>query len=169
MKTFIILCLSFIVYTSPTVTGVALDLKSGQLVNTGSNVKFKITATVSGNDANANNDVTKIKTITGVEFLKSDDSSKKSAVTCTISEETSVIRETPKDFECTETSLTTAGNYKLTKINDSYVVKDNAGTTVTSPSVTGTVTMEVKAQNTPNSGSGKFLCVSSLFLLLLFL
>ena len=66
MKTFIILCLSFIVYTSSTVTGVALDLKSGQLVNTGSNVKFKITATVSGNDATATNDVAKIKTITGV-------------------------------------------------------------------------------------------------------
>ena len=68
MKTFIILCLSFIVYTSSAVTGVALDLKSGQSLNTGSNVKFKITATVSGNDATATNDVTKIKTITGVEF-----------------------------------------------------------------------------------------------------
>ncbi len=49
MKTFIILCLSFIVYTSSAVTGVALDLKSGQSVNTGSNVKFTITAAVSGN------------------------------------------------------------------------------------------------------------------------
>ncbi len=120
-------------------------------------------------EISASNDVAKIKTITGVEFLKSDDSSTKSAVTCTISEETSVVRETPKDFECTATSLTTAGNYKLAKINDSFAVKDNDGTTVTSPSVTGTVTMEVKAQTTPDTGSGKFLCVSSLFLLLLFL
>ena len=66
MKIFIILYLSFIVYTSSTVTGVALDLKSGQSVNTVSNIKFKITATVSGNDATATNDVAKIKTITGV-------------------------------------------------------------------------------------------------------
>ena len=61
MKTFIILYLSFIVYTSSSVTGVALELKSGQSLNTGSNVKFKITATVSGNDGTASNDVAKIK------------------------------------------------------------------------------------------------------------
>ena len=177
MKTFItLLYLSLISYSLSAVTDVALELKASQSVNAGSNVKFKITVTVDGDDGTAANDKQKIKSIAGIQLVKSDNAEVKSAVTCAI-EETEVVRGTPKDFDCTATSLSTVGNYKLAKVSDSaFKVKDDKDADI-SASVTGTVTMAVKEADTTGTkntekddeeDNGKFLKVSSLVLLLFF-
>ena len=177
MKTFItLLYLSLISYSLSAVTDVALELKASQSVNAGSNVKFKITVTVDGDDTTAANDKQKIKSIAGIQLVKSDNAEVKSAVTCAI-EETEVVRGTPKDFDCTATSLSTVGNYKLAKVSDSaFKVKDDSDADI-SASVTGTVTMAVKEADTTGTkktekddeeDNGKFLKVSSLVLLLFF-
>ena len=177
MKTFItLLYLSLISYSLSAVKDVALELKASQSVNAGSNVKFKITVTVDGDDATAANDKQKIKSIGGIQLVKSDNAEVKSAVTCAI-EETEVVRGTPKDFDCTATSLSTVGNYKLAKVSDSaFKVKDDKDADI-SASVTGTVTMAVKEADTTGTkntekddeeDNGKFLKVSSLVLLLFF-
>lgn len=179
MKTFItLLYLSLISYSLSAVTDVALELKASQSVNAGSNVKFKITVTVDGDDATTPaNDKQKIKSIAGIQLVKSDNAEVKSAVTCAI-QETEVVRGTPKDFDCTATSLSTVGNYKLAKVSDSaFKVKDDKDADISAASVTGTVTMEVKEADTTGTkktekddeeDNGKFLKVSSLVLLLFF-
>ena len=193
MRTFILLLiLSLITYSSSTVTAVAVDLKASQSVNTGSNVAFKITVTVDGDDTTAANDLVTIKAIAGLLLVKSDDPNTNSTVTCTVSTPTQVVRGTPKDFDCTAQSLTTAATYKLSKVDSDFQLTDNANAKITTAAVTGTVTMAVTAAaggdattpttggNTTNTtttggdttttttGSGKFLAVSSLFTLLLF-
>lgn len=187
MRTFIVLLiLSLITYSSSAVTGVAVDLKASQSVNTGSNVAFKITVTVDGNDGTAANDKVRIKAIAGLLLVKSDDDNTKSTVTCTLSQETEVVRNTPKDFDCTAQSLTTAATYKLAKDGSNFALTGSDDNPITGTSVTGTVTMAVTAAAggttpttggnttnttttaTPTTGSGKFLAVSSLFTLLLF-
>ena len=171
MRLFIILLiLSLITYSSSTVSGVAVDLKASQSVNTGSNVAFKITVTVSGNAAagSEGNDKVKIKAIEGLLLVKSDDSNTNSTVTCTVSADTEVAKGTPKDFDCTAKSLTTAGTYKLAGDKTDFKLTDASNQAIASTSVTGTATMEVKAAADPTTGSGKFLAVSSLFTLLLF-
>ena len=165
MRTFIVLLiLSLITYSSSAVTGVAVDLKASQSVNTGSNVAFKITVTVSGND---NADKVAIKAIEGLLLVKSDDSKTNSTVTCTVSTPTEVLKTTPKDFDCTAKSLTTAGTYKLAD-DDDFELTGSDNSPIAATSVTGTATMEVKAAADPTTGSSKFLAVSSLFTLLLF-
>ena len=169
MRTFIVLLiLSLITYSSSAVTGVAVDLKASQSVNTGSNVAFKITVTVDGNDGTAANDLVTIKAIAGLLLVKSDDSNTNSTVTCTVSADTEVAKGTPKDFDCTAKSLTTAGTYKLAKDGTDFKLADASNAAIDDTSVTGTATMEVKAAATPTTESGKFLAVSSLFTLLLF-
>ena len=192
MRTFILLLiLSLITYSSSAVTAVAVDLKASQSVNTGSNVAFKITVTVDGNDGTATNDLVTIKAIAGLELVKSDAADTKSTVTCTVSSPTEVVRGTPKDFDCTAQSLTTAGTYKLAE-GDDFELTGSDNNAIADTSVTGTATMAVTAAaggdattpttggNTTNTtttggdttttttGSGKFLAVSSLFTLLLF-
>ena len=170
MRTFIVLLiLSLITYSFSDVTGVAVDLKASQSVNTGSNVAFKITVTVSGTDTSTpTTDKVTIKAIEGLLLVKSDDSNTNSTVTCTVSTNTEVARTTPKDFDCTAKSLTTAGTYKLAKDGEDFKLTDASNAEIASTSVTGTATMEVKAAADPTTGSGKFLAVSSLFTLLLF-
>ena len=188
MRTFIVLLiLSLITYSSSTVSAVAVDLKASQSVNTGSNVAFKITVTVSGDDASPANDKVTIKAIAGLLLVKSDDDNTKSTVTCTVSSPTEVVRGTPKDFDCTAQSLTTAATYKLAGDKTDFQLTDNTDTKIATGAVTGTVTMAVTAAaggttpttggnttntttvgNTTTTGSGKFLAVSSLFTLLLF-
>ena len=183
MRTFIVLLiLSLITYSFSDVTGVAVDLKASQSVNTGSNVAFKITVTVSGNAAagSEGNDKVKIKAIEGLLLVKSDDSNTNSTVTCTVSTDTEVVRGTPKDFDCTAQSLTTAATYKLAGDKTDFKLTDDQNAKIDTAAVTGTATMEVKAATggttpttggdttTPTTESGKFLAVSSLFTLLLF-
>jgi hypothetical protein len=180
----VLLILSLITYSFSDVTGVAVDLKASQSVNTGSNVAFKITVTVSGNAAagSEGNDKVKIKAIAGLLLVKSDDSNTNSTVTCTVSSPTQVVRGTPKDFDCTAQSLTTAATYKLAGDKTDFQLTDNTDTKIATAAVTGTVTMAVTAAagsdaatpttggdtTTGTTGSGKFLAVSSLFTLLLF-
>ena len=185
MRMFIVLLiLSLITYSFSDVTGVAVDLKASQSVNTGSNVAFKITVTVSGNAAagSEGNDKVKIKAIAGLLLVKSDDSNTNSTVTCTVSTDTEVVRGTPKDFDCTAQSLTTAATYKLAGDKTDFQLTDDKNAKIATAAVTGTATMEVKAAaggdattpttggdtTTTTTGSGKFLAVSSLFTLLLF-
>lgn len=190
MRTFIVLLiLSLITYSSSAVSGVAVDLKASQSVNTGSDVAFKITVTVSGEE---DTDKVTIKAIAGLLLVKSDDDNTNSKVTCTVSADTEVVKTTPKDFDCTAKSLTTAGTYKLAKDGNDFKLTGSDNNAITGTSVTGTATMAVKAAaggdattpttggNTTNTtttggdttttttGSGKFLAVSSLFTLLLF-
>ena len=164
----VLLILSLITYSSSAVTGVAVDLKASQSVNTGSNVKFKITVTVAGNDTTATNDKVTIKAIAGLLLVEKDNADTNSTVTCTLSAETEVVRNTPQDFECTAESLTTAGTYKLAKDGSKFKLTDDDDGTISDTDVTGTATMEVKVAdtNTPTTGSGKFLAISSLFTLL---
>ena len=174
MRMFIVLLiLSLITYSSSAVTGVAVELKASQSVNTGSDVTFKITVTVAGDDATATNDKVTIKAIAGLLLVKSDDDNTKSTVTCTVSDETEVVRNAPKDFECTAKSLTTAGTYKLAGDETDFQLTDDDEDKITTAAVTGSATMEVKAAAggdaaTPTTESGKFLAVSSLFTLLFF-
>ena len=169
MRMFIVLLiLSLITYSSSAVTGVAVELKASQSVNTGSDVTFKITVTVAGDDATATNDKVTIKAIAGLLLVKSDDPNTNSTVTCTVSADTEVAKGTPKDFDCTAKSLTTAGTYKLAGDKTDFKLTDASNQAIASTSVTGTATMEVKAAADPTTGSSKFLAVSSLFTLLFF-
>ncbi len=173
MRMFIVLLiLSLITYSSSAVTGVAVDLKASQSVNTGSNVKFKITVNVAGDAASGSesSDKVTIKTIEGLLLVKSDDPNTNSTVTCTLSAVTEVVRNTPQDFECSAKSLSTAGTYKLAKDVEDFKLTDDQSAKITTAAITGTATMEVKVAdtNTPTTGSGKFLAVSSLFTLLFF-
>ena len=170
MRTFIVLLiLSLITYTTSEVSGVAVDLKASQSVNTGSDVAFKITVTVSGDDT----DKVTIKAIAGLLLVEKDNAETNSKVTCTVSADTEVVKTTPKDFDCTAKSLTTAGTYKLAKDGNDFKLTGSDNNAIASTSVTGTATMAVKAAaggdtTTTTTGSGKFLAVSSLFTLLLF-
>ena len=129
---------------------------------------------------------------TNIISVKSDDDNTNSKVTCTVSTATEVVRGTPKDFDCTAQSLTTAATYKLAGDKTDFQLTDNTDTKIATGAVTGTATMAVKAAAggdattpttggnttnttttggdaaTPTTGSGKFLAVSSLFTLLLF-
>ena len=94
-------------------------------------------------------------------------------MTCTVSTNTEVARNTPKDFDCTAKSLTTAATYKLAGDKTDFQLTDDKNAKIETAAVTGTATMEVKAAAggdaaTPTTESGKFLAVSSLFTLLLF-
>ena len=123
----VLLILSLITYSSSAVTEVAVDLKASQSVNTGSNVAFKITVTVSGNAAagSEGTDKVTIKAIAGLLLVKSDDSNTNSTVTCTVSTDTEVVRGTPKDFDCTAKSLTTAATYKLAGDKTDFQLTDD--------------------------------------------
>ena len=169
-KCIILLIFSLFTYSSSAVSGVAVDLKASQSVNTGSNVKFKITVTVSGTESA---DSVTIKAIEGLLLVKSDDDNTNSTVTCTVSTATKVVKGTPQDFDCTAQSLTTAGTYKLAEDGEDFELTGTDDNAIAKTAVTGSATMEVKTATggdaaTPTTGSGKFLAVSSLFTLLFF-
>ena len=145
----IIFFISLIAFSLSSVSKTTFDLKSGQSVQTGTNVKVKITVTATGD----NGDSQAFKTGT-FELQKSDNATETATLTCNlataVTSEVSATGTTSPEAECTVDSLTTAGTYILSAVS-----------AATSDGSTAIATKEVKASgNTltvtaaPAGGSG---------------
>ena len=166
----IIFFISLISFSLNAVTMTTFDLKSGQSVQTGSNVKVKIIVAATTGEADGNTQAFKTGTF---ELAKTDDATVKATLTCSLTEAVTATYHASSpvspEAECTVASLTTAGTYKL-----------NAVSAATSDGSTAIANKEVKASgNTltvtaaPAGGSdsnAKFLTAFySLIALILFL
>ena len=112
----IIFFISLIAFSLNTITKTTFDLKSGQSVKTGSNVKVKITVQIAG-DANDAQDF-KSGTFT---LQKSDNNTETATLTCSLGTAvTSTVAANGTaniaEAECTVDSLTTAGTYILSAV-----------------------------------------------------
>ena len=169
----IIFFMSLIAFSLNEMKKMTFDLKSGQSVKTGSNVKVKITVTATG-EANTDSETFKSGTF---ELQKSDNKTETAALTCSLdSAVTATHGGTPPEVECTVASLTTAGTYILSGVT---AAKKDASTDCTNAEVkkdgnTLTVT-DAAAGGSGGSGDGntdgaKFLTsFHSLIALILFL
>ena len=143
--------ISLFAFSLNTVSKMEFDLKSGQSVQAGSNVKVKITATVTASSGESES----FKTGT-FELQKSDDAAVKATLTCSLDTAvTSTVSDngaTSPEAECTVASLTTAGTYKLASV--SAATKDGSAT-CTSPAVKANGnTLTVTAAGTDSTNSG---------------
>ena len=147
----IIFFMSLIAFSLNAVAKMTFDLKSGQTVQTGSNVKVKITVQITG-DTDGDSQAFKTGTFT---LQKSDNETETATLTCSLGTAvTSTVAANGTaniaEAECTVDSLTTAGTYKLSAV-----------TAATSNGTTDIDTKEVKKSgNTltvtaaPAGGSG---------------
>ncbi len=128
----IIFFMSLIALSLNAVSMMTFDLKSGQSVQTGSNVNVKITVTASGTAPGS--ETFKSGTFT---LQKSDNETVTATLTCSLTTEvTSTLASNNEgstvEAECTVASLTTAGTYKLSAVT---AAKQNASTDSTAPEV----------------------------------
>ena len=170
----IIFFMSLIAFSLNAVAKMTFDLKSGQSVQTGSNVKVKITVQITG-DATDTQDF-KTGTFT---LQKTDNETETATLTCNLATAvTSTLASngagSTVEAECTVASLTTAGTYKLSAVT---AAKQDASNDCTAPEVKTTDgnTLTVTAPAPGGSGDGntdgaKFLTAFySLISLILFL
>ena len=146
-------------------SGITISLKTGQSVNTGSNVEVKLTLTSTA--------VATVKTLTGLSLVKSDSDSVTSALTCSTTTAVSITASGSADFSCTAATLSTAGTYKLTGNNVAGTDTSDGALSVTlTVSSTNTITVTTASENPGNNNGGdnssKYLNIYSLFILLLF-
>ena len=130
----IIFFMSLIALSLNAVSMTTFDLKSGQSVQTGSNVKVKIIVAAT---AGTEGDTQAFKTGT-FELVKSDEATVKATLTCSLTTAVTATYHSTSpvspEAECTVESLTTAGTYKL-----------NAVSAATSDGTTAISGKEVKA------------------------
>ena len=146
----IIFFISLIAFSLNTVSKTTFDLKSGQTVQTGTNVQVKITVQITG-DTDGDSQAFKTGTFT---LQKSDNETETATLTCNLATVVTSTRTSGTastvEAECTVDSLTTAGSYILSAV-----------TAATSNGTTDIDTKEVKKSgNTltvtaaPAGGSG---------------
>lgn len=146
----IIFFISLIAFSLNTISKTTFDLKSGQSVQTGTNVQVKITVQITS-DTDSESQAFKTGTFT---LQKSDNATETATLTCNLATAVTSTRTSGTaniaEAECTVDSLTTAGTYILSAVS--------AATSNGSDAIT---TKEVKASgNTltvtaaPAGGSG---------------
>ncbi len=166
----IIFFMSLIALSLNAVSMMTFDLKSGQSVPTGSNVKVKIrVAATAGTDG----DTQAFKTGT-FELVKSDEATVKATLTCSLTTAVTAKYSTTSpvspEAECTVESLTTAGTYKLNAVS----AATSDGTTAISGKEVkasgNTLTVTAAPAGDGNTNGAKFLTsFYSLIALILFL
>ena len=147
----IIFFISLISFSLNAVTMTTFDLKSGQSVQTGSNVKVKITVTASG-------------TAPGSETFKSGtftlqntaNATETATLTCSLTTEvTSTLASngagSTVEAECTVASLTTAGTYKLSAVT---AATSDGSTPISGKEVKTTTPTTLTVTEAPAGGSG---------------
>ena len=166
----IIFFISLISFSLNAMQATTFDLKSGQSVQTGSNVKVKITVTASG-------------TAPGSETFKSGtftlqntaNATETATLTCSLTTEvTSTLASngagSTVEAECTVASLTTAGTYKLSAVT---AAKQDASNDCTAPEVKttdgNTLTVTAPAPGGSDSNAKFLTAFYSLIALILFL
>ena len=131
----IIFFMSLIALSLNAVSMTTFDLKSGQSVQTGSNVKVKIIVAATAGTTDGDTQAFKTGTF---ELVKSDEATVKATLTCSLTTAVTAKYSTTSpespEAECTVDSLTTAGTYKL-----------NAVSAATSDGTTPISSKEVKA------------------------
>ena len=177
----IIFFISLIAFSLNAVTMMTFDLKSGQSVQTGTNVQVKIiVAATAGTDG----DTQAFKTGT-FELVKSDDATVKATLTCSLTTPVtatySASSPVSPEAECTVASLTTAGTYKLnavsaatsdgsTAISGKEVKASGNTLTVTAAAAGGSGGSGGSGDGNTNTNGAKFLTAFySLISLILFL
>ena len=145
----IIFFISLIAFSLSNISKTTFDLKSGQTVQTGSNVKVKITVQITG-DATDTQDF-KTGTFT---LQKTDNETETATLTCNLATAvTSTVAANGTaniaEAECTVDSLTTAGTYILSAVT---VAKKDATNNSTAPEVKETTptTLTVTAKTAPS-------------------
>lgn len=149
----IIFFISLIAFSLSSVSKMIFDLKSGQSVQTGSNVQVKITVTA-GSTTNDDNESFKTGTFT---LQKNDDKEVTATLTCSL---TTAVTSTVSDgtastveAECTVASLTTAGTYILSAVT--AATKDgNAASTAPEVKESGNTLTVTAAAAGGSGGSG---------------
>jgi len=148
----IIFFMSLIAFSLSSVSKMIFDLKSGQSVETGSNVKVKITVTA-GSTTDGDSESFKSGTFT---LQKSDDTQVTATLTCSLTEAvtstvTSGVASTV-EAECTVATLSTAGTYILSAVT---AAKKNASDNSTAPEVKASGnTLTVTAAAGGSGGAG---------------
>ena len=147
----IIFFISLIAFSLNAVEKMTFDLKSGQSVQTGSNVNVKITVTAPGTAPGS--ETFKSGTFT---LKKSDDAKVTATLTCSLSTEvTSTLASngagSTVEAECTVDSLTTAGTYILSAVT---VAKKDATNNSTAPEVKETTPTTLTVTAAAAGGSG---------------
>ena len=146
----IIFFMSLIAFSLNAVTKTTFDLKSGQTVQTGSNVKVKITVQITG-DATDTQDFK-----TGTFTLQNTDNATETA-TLTCSLDTAVTATyaasspVAQEVECTVATLTTAGTYKLSAVT---AATSNGTTDISGKEVKTTTPTTLTVTEAPAGGSG---------------
>ena len=144
--------MSLIAFSLSNISKTTFDLKSGQTVQTGSNVKVKITVQITG-DATDTQDF-KTGTFT---LQKTDNETETATLTCNLATAvTSTVAANGTaniaEAECTVDSLTTAGTYKLSAVT--AATKDgNAASTAPEVKESGN-TLTVTAAAGGSGGAG---------------
>ena len=147
----IIFFISLIAFSLNTITKMEFDLKSGQTVQTGSNVKVKITVQITG-DATDTQDF-KTGTFT---LQKTDNETETATLTCNLATAvTSTVAANGTaniaEAECTVDSLTTAGTYKLSAVT---AATSNGTTDIATKAVKDSEPTTLTVTAAPAGGSG---------------
>ena len=166
----IIFFMSLIAFSLNAVAKMTFDLKSGQSVQTGSNVNVKITAQISGSASDS--EAFKSGTFT---LQKTDEPAVTATLTCNLTNAvTSTVASNGEastvEAECTVASLTTAGTYKLSAVT---AAKQDASNDCTAPEVKttdgNTLTVTAPAPGGSDSNAKFLTAFYSLIALILFL
>lgn len=147
----IIFFMSLIAFSLSNISKTTFDLKSGQTVQTGSNVKVKITVQITG-DATDTQDF-KTGTFT---LQKTDNETETATLTCNLATAvTSTVAANGTaniaEAECTVDSLTTAGTYKLSAVT---AATSNGSDAITTKEVKTTTPTTLTVTEAPAGGSG---------------
>ena len=113
----IIFFMSLIAFSLSNISKTTFDLKSGQTVQTGSNVKVKITVTATTAQNEDETQAFKTGTFT---LQKTDNATETATLTCNLATAVTATyaasSPVSQEVECTVDSLTTAGTYKLSAV-----------------------------------------------------
>ena len=144
----IIFFISLIAFSLNTVSKTTFDLKSGQTVQTGSNVKVKITVTATG-ESGTDTQAFKTGTFTLQNTANATDTA---TLTCSLdSPVTATHGGTPPEVECTVATLTNAGTYKLSAVT---AATSNGSDAITTKEVKTTTPTTLTVTEAPAGGSG---------------
>ena len=148
----IIFFISLIAFSLNTVSKTTFDLKSGQTVQTGTNVQVKITVQITG-DTDGDSQAFKTGTFT---LQNTDNTTVTATWTCSLGTAvTSTVAANGTaniaEAECTVDSLTTAGTYKLSAVT---AATSNGSDAIATKEVKDTSPTTLTVTAAPAGGSG---------------
>ena len=162
----IIFFISLISFSLNAMQATTFDLKSGQSVQTGSNVKVKITVTATG-ESGTDTQAFKTGTFTLQNTANATDTA---TLTCSLdSPVTATHGGTPPEVECTVATLTNAGTYKLSAVTAATSDGDAAITNKEVKASGNTLTVTAAPAGGSDSNAKFLTAFYSLIALILFL